>query len=192
MARRSTGSRTLLAGRDYLFGEFGVADCIAFPFLKYPVFGAARRRRRDLPPRPRRAHAARRRLPALGHGSTASTRTRGRSRRVPYYICPNCKDRSIDIDGKEGLSDEAVACRRCGFGFLFELMDDYYPAPDAGLVVCDQQGRILAVGRGVFELTGWSESRPDRRRPRRGARARAASRPTRTRRSSRSNGASGG
>jgi len=29
----------LLAGRDYLFGEFGAADCIAFPFLKYPVFG---------------------------------------------------------------------------------------------------------------------------------------------------------
>jgi glutathione S-transferase len=27
----------LLDGRDYLFGEFGVADCIAFPFLKYAV-----------------------------------------------------------------------------------------------------------------------------------------------------------
>ena len=77
---------------------------------------------------------------------------------MPHYICPNCKDRSIDIDGKEGLSDDAVACRRCGFGFLFELMDDYYPAPTAGLVVCDQQGRILAIGRGVFELTGWSEA----------------------------------
>jgi PAS domain S-box-containing protein len=77
---------------------------------------------------------------------------------VPHFICPNCKDRSIDIDGKEGLSDDAVACRRCGFGFLFELMDDYYPAPTAGLVVTDQQGRILAVGRGVFELTGWSEA----------------------------------
>lgn len=29
----------LLSGRDYLFGEFGAADCIAFPFLKYAVFG---------------------------------------------------------------------------------------------------------------------------------------------------------
>ena len=29
----------LLEGRDYLFGEFGAADVIAFPFLKYPVFG---------------------------------------------------------------------------------------------------------------------------------------------------------
>jgi glutathione S-transferase len=25
----------LLAGRDHLFGDFGVADCIAFPFLKF-------------------------------------------------------------------------------------------------------------------------------------------------------------
>jgi glutathione S-transferase len=34
-----SGSRdlfeSLLAGRDYLFGEFSVADCAAFPFLKY-------------------------------------------------------------------------------------------------------------------------------------------------------------
>lgn len=28
----------LLAGRDYLFGEFSVADCAAFPFLRYAVF----------------------------------------------------------------------------------------------------------------------------------------------------------
>jgi len=29
---------SLLDGREYLFGEFGVADVMAFPFLKYPVF----------------------------------------------------------------------------------------------------------------------------------------------------------
>src|SRR4051794_4396665 len=55
------------------------------------------------------------------------------------------------------MSTQAVACRRCGFGFLFELMDDYYPGPNTGLVVCDQEGRILASGRGVFELTGFNE-----------------------------------
>jgi hypothetical protein len=76
---------------------------------------------------------------------------------VPYFICPNCKQRSIDVDRKEGLYDEAVSCHHCGFGFLFELMDDYYPAPDAGFVVCDKEGRILALGRGVFELTGFGE-----------------------------------
>jgi len=32
------------------------------------------------------------------------------------------------VDGVEGFSDEPVACHSCGFGFLFELMDDYYPA----------------------------------------------------------------
>jgi glutathione S-transferase len=30
----------LLNGRDYLFGDFGAADVIAFPFLKYAAFGA--------------------------------------------------------------------------------------------------------------------------------------------------------
>jgi glutathione S-transferase len=29
----------LLAGRDFLFGEFGIADATAFPFLKYAVLG---------------------------------------------------------------------------------------------------------------------------------------------------------
>jgi PAS domain S-box-containing protein len=76
---------------------------------------------------------------------------------MPYFICPNCKDRSIDTDGRQGLLQQAVACERCGFGFLFELMDDYYPGPNAGLVACDREGRILAAGRGVFELTGFRE-----------------------------------
>ena len=77
--------------------------------------------------------------------------------RVPYYICPRCKERSIDIDAREGFSSDAPACRHCGFGFLFELLDDYYPAPATGFIVCDQEGRVLATGRGVFELTGFME-----------------------------------
>jgi PAS domain-containing protein len=77
---------------------------------------------------------------------------------VPYFICPNCKERSIDTDRRESLLDaQAVACRKCGFGFLFELMDDYYPAPGTGLVACDREGRVLAAGRGVFELSGYRE-----------------------------------
>jgi PAS domain S-box-containing protein len=76
---------------------------------------------------------------------------------VPYFICPNCKERSIDHDRREGLTQQAVACHHCGFGFLFELMDDYYPAPSTGFVVCDQEARILASGRGIFELTGYTE-----------------------------------
>ncbi len=76
---------------------------------------------------------------------------------MPFFICPNCKQRSIDHDGRQGLLDQAVACDRCGFGFLFELLDDYFPAPTAGLVVCDAEARVLAVGRGVFELTGFRD-----------------------------------
>jgi PAS domain-containing protein len=76
---------------------------------------------------------------------------------MPFFICPNCKTRSIDHDGREGLFGQAVACNRCGFGFLFELQDDYYPAPTTGLVTCDATGRVLALGRGVFELTGYRD-----------------------------------
>ena len=76
---------------------------------------------------------------------------------MPYFICPNCKQRSIDHDGLQEIDNVPVACDRCGFGFLFELMDDYYPAPATGLVVCDRDGRILAAGRGVFELSGYPE-----------------------------------
>ena len=76
---------------------------------------------------------------------------------MPFFICPNCKQRSVDHDRREELDDIPVACHHCGFGFLFELIDDYYPAPSTGFVVCDAAGRILATGRGVFELTGFQE-----------------------------------
>jgi DNA-directed RNA polymerase subunit RPC12/RpoP len=78
---------------------------------------------------------------------------------VPVYICPNCKQRSVDVDGYEGFTgSDALQCRRCGFGFVYQLLEDYYPAPSTGFVVCDQGGRVLAVGRGVFELTGFQDA----------------------------------
>ena len=76
---------------------------------------------------------------------------------MPIFICPNCKRRSVDLDGYEGFSTQAVQCRECGFGFLFQLLEDYYPAPSTGFVVCDAEGRILTAGRGVFELTGFED-----------------------------------
>ncbi|MFO7572335.1 MAG: PAS domain-containing protein [Gaiellaceae bacterium] len=76
---------------------------------------------------------------------------------MPVYICPNCKRRSVDTDGWEGFSTRPVQCRECGFGFLFELLEDFYPAPETGFVVCDQDARVLATGRGVFELTGYRD-----------------------------------
>ncbi len=73
------------------------------------------------------------------------------------FICPNCGKRTTERDRNQGFRRQAKACSNCGFGFLFELMDDYYPGPATALVVCDRRRRILASGRGVFELTGFSE-----------------------------------
>jgi hypothetical protein len=37
---------------------------------------------------------------------------------------------------------------------VFELLDDYYPAPDAAFFACDADARVIEAGRGSFELTG--------------------------------------
>ena len=76
---------------------------------------------------------------------------------MPYFICPNCKRRVVDEDRREGLTHQPVGCSSCGFGFLFELLEDYYPGPNTGFVVCDRDRRVLAIGRGVLELTGYRE-----------------------------------
>src|SRR5690606_30851800 len=57
-------------------------------------------------------------------------------------------------DRTAGFSSRPKGCRRCGFGFLFELLDDYYPAPNAAFFVCDQEARVIDAGKGSFELTG--------------------------------------
>jgi len=41
MRRAVTLFETLLDGRDFLFGDFGLADVTAFPFLKYASLGLA-------------------------------------------------------------------------------------------------------------------------------------------------------
>jgi PAS domain-containing protein len=73
------------------------------------------------------------------------------------FICPNCGDRSTATDRNIGFRREARGCDKCGFGFLFELLDEYYPAPDAAFFVCDGEGRVIGCGRGSFELTGFEE-----------------------------------
>jgi PAS domain-containing protein len=73
---------------------------------------------------------------------------------MAIFICPNCGDRSVATERTAGFQDRARACRRCGFGFLFELLDDYYPAPNAAFFLLDQQGRLIGTGRGARELTG--------------------------------------
>jgi PAS domain-containing protein len=73
---------------------------------------------------------------------------------VPFFICPSCGNRELSGERTAGLSNRPKACSKCGFGFVFELLDDYYPAPDAAFFTCDKDGRVLDVGRGGFELTG--------------------------------------
>jgi len=77
---------------------------------------------------------------------------------VPYFICPSCAWRGTRTSRTAGFTDRPPACEKCGFGFLFELLDDYFPSPLAGIFVCDQQGRILAFGRGARELSGFDEA----------------------------------
>jgi PAS domain-containing protein len=77
---------------------------------------------------------------------------------MPFYICPRCKTRRVDHDGREGFTGEIPSCHHCGFGFVFELLADYYPAQATGFVVCDRDARVLATGEGVFELTGFKEA----------------------------------
>ena len=76
---------------------------------------------------------------------------------MPFFICPKCKTRRVDHDGREGMTREPPSCHHCDFGFMFELLEDYYPAQATGFVVCDQERRILASGNGIFELSGFEE-----------------------------------
>ena len=57
-------------------------------------------------------------------------------------------------DRNAGFRREARGCEKCGFAYLFELLDDYYPAPGAAFFACDREGRVVDCGRGSFELTG--------------------------------------
>jgi PAS domain-containing protein len=76
---------------------------------------------------------------------------------VPFFICPNCGHREVSADRTAGFSTRPKGCSKCGFGFVFELLDDYYPAPNAAFFVCDQKARVIDAGRGSFELTGLTD-----------------------------------
>jgi PAS domain-containing protein len=73
---------------------------------------------------------------------------------MPIFICPNCGSRRSAQDRTAGFSNRPRSCEKCGFGFLFELLDDYYPAPNAAFFLLDQEGRLIGAGRGARELTG--------------------------------------
>jgi len=76
---------------------------------------------------------------------------------MPFFICPNCGHREVSAERTAGFSSRPKGCSKCGFGFVFELLDDYYPAPNAAFFVCDQKARVIDAGRGSFELTGLTD-----------------------------------
>jgi PAS domain-containing protein len=57
-------------------------------------------------------------------------------------------------DRTAGFRRETRGCEKCGFGYMFELLDDYYPAPNAAFFAIDADGKVLDCGKGSFELTG--------------------------------------
>jgi PAS domain-containing protein len=75
------------------------------------------------------------------------------------FICPNCGHRSTAGERTAGFRNAPRGCTRCAFAFLFELLDDYYPAPDAAFFVSDRDGRLISAGRGARELTGLGTER---------------------------------
>jgi PAS domain-containing protein len=77
---------------------------------------------------------------------------------MPNFICPNCGNRSVSSERTAGFRNRARSCERCGFGFLFELLDDYYPAPNAAFFVCDADARVIGAGLGARELTGLGDT----------------------------------
>ncbi len=60
----------------------------------------------------------------------------------------------MGTDRNAGFRREARGCGKCGFAYLFELLDDYLPAPGAAFFACDSEGRVVDCGKGSFELTG--------------------------------------
>ncbi len=76
---------------------------------------------------------------------------------MPYFICPRCTWRGSRTSRTAGFSARPAGCDKCGFGFLFELQDDYYPHRLSGIFVCDQQARVLAFGHGAQRLAAVRE-----------------------------------
>ena len=99
----------------------------------------------------------------LTHGHSVRSQVAHRSARVlcgPTWRTSSAPTAALARStptASRASTHQAVGCHRCGFGFLFELLEDYFPPPGAGHAGVRREGRILAVGRGVFELTGYRE-----------------------------------
>ena len=74
---------------------------------------------------------------------------------VPVFLCPRCAYR--ESSSERNVRHQPRGCSRCGFGFAFELLEDYYASPKTALIVCDKERRILVAGHSAFAVTGYDE-----------------------------------
>ncbi|MBM3634611.1 MAG: hypothetical protein FJW99_04890 [Actinobacteria bacterium] len=74
---------------------------------------------------------------------------------MAVFICPRCAHRVAGAERAEG--HQPRGCPKCGFGFVFEMMDDYYAGPLTALVCCDRERRVLVAGHAAAPTTGWPE-----------------------------------
>ena len=74
---------------------------------------------------------------------------------VPVFLCPRCAYR--ETSSERNVRHQPRGCSRCGFGFSFELLEDYYASPKTALIVCDRERRILVAGHSAFAVTGYDE-----------------------------------
>lgn len=70
------------------------------------------------------------------------------------FICPNCARRTLQRTSEQPFTGERHPCTHCGHPFLFQLTEDYFPAPDAAFFTLDARGHVTGVGRGAFAMTG--------------------------------------
>ena len=74
--------------------------------------------------------------------------------------CPSSSVPAAPIgraSSERNVRHQPRGCSRCGFGFAFELLEDYYASPKTALIVCDQERRILVAGHSSFAVTGYDE-----------------------------------
>ncbi len=74
---------------------------------------------------------------------------------MAVFVCPRCAHRVAGAERSEG--HQPRGCPKCGFGFVFEIMDDYYAGPLTALICCDRDRRVLVAGHATVPVTGWPE-----------------------------------
>lgn len=74
---------------------------------------------------------------------------------MAVFICPSCAHRVSGAERAEG--HQPRGCPKCRFGFVFELMDDYYAGPITALIACDRERRVLVAGHSSAPVTGWPD-----------------------------------